>query len=53
MVNSSQHKLFEGLPFKVVVPVAQQVFYPPTKLSENIILSVLVKMDDTLRSSGY
>ena len=26
---------------------------PPTKLSENIILNVLVKMDDTLRSSAY
>ena len=26
---------------------------PPTKLSENIILNVLVKMDDTLRSSVY
>ena len=27
---------------------------PPTKLSENIILtSVLVKMDNTLRSSAY
>ena len=25
----------------------------PTKLSENIILNVLVKMDDTLRSSAY
>ena len=26
---------------------------PSTKLSENIILNVLVKMDDTLRSSAY
>ena len=26
---------------------------PPTKLSENIVLNVLVKMDDTLRSSAY
>ena len=26
---------------------------PPTKLSENIILNVLVKMDDTLRSSAH
>ena len=26
---------------------------PPTKLSENIILNVLVKMVDTLRSSAY
>ena len=26
---------------------------PPTKLSENIILNVLVKKDDTLRSSVY
>ena len=26
---------------------------PPTKLSENIILNVLVKVDDTLRSSAY
>ena len=26
---------------------------PPTKLSENIILNVLVKMDDTLRSRAY
>ena len=26
---------------------------PPTKLSENIILNVLVKMDDNLRSSAY
>ena len=26
---------------------------PPTKLSENIIFNVLVKMDDTLRSSAY
>ena len=26
---------------------------PPPKLSENIILNVLVKMDDTLRSSAY
>ena len=26
---------------------------PPTKLSENIILNLLVKMDDTLRSSAY
>ena len=26
---------------------------PPTKLSENIILNVLVKMDDTLRFSAY
>ena len=25
----------------------------PTKLSENIILNVLVKMDGTLRSSAY
>ena len=25
----------------------------PTKLSENIILNLLVKMDDTLRSSAY
>ena len=25
----------------------------PTKLSENILLSGLVKMDDTLRSSAY
>ena len=25
----------------------------PTKLSENIILNVQVKMDDTLRSSAY
>ena len=28
-------------------------FGPPTKLSENIVLNVLVKMDDTLRSSAY
>ena len=26
---------------------------PSTKLSENIILNVLVKMDDTLRSRAY
>ena len=26
---------------------------PPTKLSENIILNVLLNMDDTLRSSAY
>ena len=26
---------------------------PPTKLSENIILNILVQMDDTLRSSAY
>ena len=26
---------------------------PPTKLNENIILNVLVKMDDTLRSNAY
>ena len=26
---------------------------PPTKLSENIILNVLIKTDDTLRSSAY
>ena len=26
---------------------------PPTKLSENIILNVLLKMDDTLRFSAY
>ena len=26
---------------------------PPTKLSENIILNVLIKMDDTLRSSAH
>ena len=26
---------------------------PPTKLGENIILNVLVKMDNTLRSSAY
>ena len=26
---------------------------PPTKLSENIILNVLVKMVDTVRSSAY
>ena len=26
---------------------------PPTKLSENIILNLLVKMDDTLRFSAY
>ena len=28
-------------------------FGPPTKLSENIVFNVLVKMDDTLRSSAY
>ena len=28
-------------------------FGPPTKLSENIVLNVPVKMDDTLRSSAY
>ena len=26
---------------------------PPTKLSENIVLNVPVKMDDTLRPSAY
>ena len=26
---------------------------PPTKLSENIILNLLVKMDDTFRSSAH
>ena len=26
---------------------------PPTNLNENIILNVLVKMDDTLRSSAF
>ena len=26
---------------------------PPTKLSENIILNVLIKLDDTLRSSAH
>ena len=34
-------------------PVSQRIWTPPTKLSENIILNVLVKMDDTLRSSAY
>ena len=29
------------------------IWTPPTKLSENIILNVLVKMDDTLRSNAY
>ena len=28
-------------------------FDPPTKLSENNIFNVIVKMDDTLRSSAY
>ena len=31
-----------------------RIWTPPTKLSENIILtSVLIKMDNTLRSSAY
>ena len=29
------------------------VMYGEQKVSENIILNVLVKMDDTLRSSAY
>ena len=29
------------------------IMTPPTKLSENIILNVLLNMDDTLRSSAY
>ena len=49
---------------EATVPVSQRIwtpldldplrgFGPPTKLSENIVLNVLVKMDDTLRSSAY
>ena len=46
---------------RYVVPVSRRIwtplreFGPPntTKLSENTILNVLVKMDDTLRSSAY
>ena len=34
-------------------PPSADLAPPPTKLSENIILNVLVKMDDTLRSSTY
>ena len=30
-----------------------RIWTPPTKLSENIVLNVPVKMDDTLRSSAY
>ena len=45
-----------SLDFSPGMLVSQRIWIPPpppTKLSENIILNVLVKMVDTLRSSAY
>ena len=48
--------------FSPGMPVSQRIWtpldldpppHPPTKLSENIILNVIVNMVDTLRSSVY